>query len=86
MSVQNSVVSEYTNMVLLETQKGKPNADSTNAKKVCITFSLQFENIIFSSSVKHMPASSLCLLSFPLAVPDTCENYLGSSESCMNHP
>lgn len=33
MSVQNSIVSEYTNMVLLETQKGKPNADSTNAKK-----------------------------------------------------
>ncbi|KAL0410407.1 UNVERIFIED_CONTAM: Inter-alpha-trypsin inhibitor heavy chain H2 [Sesamum latifolium] len=34
MSVQNAIISEYTNMVLLETDKGKINADSPVGKKV----------------------------------------------------
>ncbi|KAL0308412.1 UNVERIFIED_CONTAM: Inter-alpha-trypsin inhibitor heavy chain H3 [Sesamum radiatum] len=34
MSVQNAIISEYTNMVLLETDKGKINADSAVVKKV----------------------------------------------------
>ncbi|KAL3830050.1 hypothetical protein ACJIZ3_018852 [Penstemon smallii] len=34
MSIQTAIVSEYTNMVLQETEKGKINADSTNVQKV----------------------------------------------------
>ncbi|KAH6828549.1 inter-alpha-trypsin inhibitor heavy chain-like protein [Perilla frutescens var. hirtella] len=41
MSVQNSIISEYTNMVLLATQRGKANADSTNAKKASRKVDLQ---------------------------------------------
>lgn len=38
MSAQNAIVSEYTNMGLLETQRGKTNADSTIAQKVRVIF------------------------------------------------
>lgn len=38
MSVQNAIVSEYADMVLVETLKTKAKADSTTAQKVRIWF------------------------------------------------
>ncbi|CAA0818694.1 inter-alpha-trypsin inhibitor heavy chain-related [Striga hermonthica] len=37
MSIQHAIVSEYTNMVLLETQRGKTSADSNVTKKVRVS-------------------------------------------------
>lgn len=67
MSELNSVVSEYTNMVLLETQRGKANADN---KKVNI-FSLHFERK--QSMLKKKTFTESCS---PLPVVEFIVNYL----------
>uniref|UniRef100_A0A5B7AK45 Putative inter alpha-trypsin inhibitor, heavy chain 4 n=1 Tax=Davidia involucrata TaxID=16924 RepID=A0A5B7AK45_DAVIN len=43
MSIQSGVVSEYTRMVLLETQRGKKATESAGVQEVCISLAFAFD-------------------------------------------
>jgi hypothetical protein len=51
MSIQTAVASEYTHMVLLETEKGKTTKVSVGVKEVCIHDSTDYFNSLSYSSV-----------------------------------